>query len=404
MPSPTVEPLSPFQRILPPLTVYIPDTNIGDKVIGRVGDLKAQIIPSDLKARLTWTAPDMGGKPVAKYQLKFAHTIGTILDNFDAATTWVHGLPFPLAPGSETTFTLDFTRNPSLLDQTLYFALRCYTEVSENAKAGEVSNWVRVHVPSPPPPPPIPTPSSTIIPFWTQSVEENVVPSLAQTFEIKLELILPVCIGFILLIIAIVTYCIFCFRKKAQKETKKHPEKPLNVSIVPTENGNTNISSPISNGHYDMNNTVPNLPQYEVRVEDDQKRYSVTNYDTNGYGVTTQTNGNLSVISEYENRQNTLTREKTLSPYQSWSASQLLHEHERRTSPYGQVGEDYSGYYPPPVPPLPAYQQEYPPQNIHLPPPNQFMSYPPNQPIYNQTLQGSVTSVNSSKLRNVTMV
>ncbi|KAK9507731.1 hypothetical protein O3M35_007519 [Rhynocoris fuscipes] len=415
MPAPTVEPLSPFQRVLPPLTIHIEKT---DSVSGRVGDLHAVILPADLKARLIWTAPDMGGKSVVKYELKYANSIGDILDGFNTAFPWVHGSsPFPLTPGSETTFTLDFTRNPSLLDQTLYFAIRGFTDLSEQAKPGPISNWVRVNVPSPPPPPPVITSTSTAYPIWPPQQEESAVPNLAETFEVNLEFILPVLIGILLLIIAIIIYCYFCFRKRAKKDSQaNHPEKPLNVSIVPTENGNNISHQTPTTPTYEVNTSsttnVPALPQYEVRVEDDpNKRYSMTPYEgtmPNGNlsGPTNYGNGNLTVINEYENRNNTLVREKTLSPYQSWTASQLLHEHERRQSPYGQV-EDYSQYYPPPVPPLPNYQQDiYGPSTGHLPPPNQFMTYQPNPPMYNASLQGSMTSVNSSerKRRNVTMV
>ncbi|XP_014279216.1 calcium-activated chloride channel regulator 1 [Halyomorpha halys] len=417
MPAPTVEPLSPFQRILPPLTIHVIKS---DAVSGQVGDLRSVIYAPDLKARLVWTAPDMGGKPVTKYELRYARSISDILDNFNSGTVWPYGSPFPLAPGSETTFTLDFTRNPSLLDQTLYFAIRGFSDLSDSARPGPISNWVRVNVPSPPPPPPISTTASTIIPIWPPQ-EESAIPNLAETFELNLEIILPVIIGLLILGIFIVIYCYFCLRKRAKKEANNaaHPEKPLNVSIVPTDNnsngninGNINISHPVQTNQYDMSPQMTNLPQYEVRVEDDpNKRYSLTPYDgvmQNGNlsGPGNYGNGHLTGINEYDNRNNTLVREKTLSPYQSWTASQLLHEHERRQSPYGQM-EDYGQYYPPPVPPLPSYQQDIYGANTHLPPPNQFMNYQPAQNhIYNPSLQGSMSSVNSSerKRRNVTMV
>jgi hypothetical protein len=108
-----------------------------------------------------------------------------------------------------------------------------------------------------------------------------------------------------------------------------------------------------------------------------------------------------------------------------------LHEHERRTSPYGQIG-DFDTQYPPPVPPLPAYQQQqlqqqqqqqqqqgnteniygtapghYQPQQNGLPPPGQYNNYHRNNMIlFNQSLQGSLSSVSSGdkKKRNITMV
>uniref|UniRef100_A0A146KVC4 Calcium-activated chloride channel regulator 4 n=1 Tax=Lygus hesperus TaxID=30085 RepID=A0A146KVC4_LYGHE len=416
MPAPTVEPLSPFQRILPPLTLNVAKM---DDATGRVADLQSVVLPADLRARLIWTSPDMGGRSVGKYELKYASQIGDIIDHFDSATTWAHGVPFPLTPGSETTFTLDFTKNPSLLDQTLYFALRGYTELDEMALPGPISNWVRITVPSPPPPPPVTTSTSTAPPFWIDEIPGgSPAPSnLADRFELSLELILPVIIGVLVLILAISIYCYFCLKKRAKKDSKNHhhPEKPLNVSIVPTENGNNTSPHNQPQQTYEITNTMPqNLPQYEVQVEDDTKRYSMTPYDglhnggSNMNSPTGYGNGNLTVINEYDTRNNTLVRDKTLSPYQSWTASQLLHEHERRQSPYGQV-EDYSQYYPPPVPPLPSYhhqQQDIYGPATHLPPPNQFINYQPNPSLYNPSLQGSMSSVNSSerKRRNVTMV
>ncbi|KAL1122002.1 hypothetical protein AAG570_003409, partial [Ranatra chinensis] len=410
MPAPSVEQLSPFQRILPPITLHLTTTEL---TLGRVADLRAVILAADLKARLIWTAPDMGGKSVGRYEVRYASGIGDILDSFESGTVWAYASPFPLAPGSETTFTIDFTRDPSLLDQTLYFAIRAFTDLSEYALPGPVSNWVRITVPSPPPPPPVITSTPTTIPIWPQP-EESVVPNMPENFEINLEIILPLAGGILLLLILIITlYCYFCFRKKEKKETKtKHPEKPLNVSIVPTENGNnvntTTATTPVM--------TSPQSYTEEIRVEDDaqKQRYSVSNYDTmtipqtggnmsilGGYG-----NGTLTVLNEYDTRStdnNTISRDKTLSPYQSWTASQLLHEHERRHSPYGQA-EDYSQYYSPPVPPLPVYQQDI--YDARLPPPNQFMNYQPNPTMYNTSLQGSMSSVNSAerKRRNVTMV
>jgi hypothetical protein len=109
---------------------------------------------------------------------------------------------------------------------------------------------------------------------------------------------------------------------------------------------------------------------------------------------------------------------RTLSPYQSWTASQLLHEHERRVSPYGYV--QHYAQDGPPVPPPPHDSSIYTVNYYN----NSFMSIadenaaiygqrpkqgPPTLPKpnvnFNPSLQGSVSSVNSDKKkRNVTMV
>uniref|UniRef100_A0A1B6L3U4 Calcium-activated chloride channel N-terminal domain-containing protein n=1 Tax=Graphocephala atropunctata TaxID=36148 RepID=A0A1B6L3U4_9HEMI len=436
MPTPSVEPLSPFQRVLPPITVsFNKDVVMNPAVVGRVGDLKAEILPSELKARLSWTAPDMGGTSVTRYEVKYALTIGEILDSFDSATAWTHATPFPLAPGSETSFTIDLTRNPSLLDQTLFVAVRGFKDQSPDAIPGPVSNWVRVLVPSPPPPPPpVPTyPSSPTEDIWPQP-DESVIPRIADRLDFNLELILPVIIGIILLALCLTIYCYLCIirRKKPEKSSQsssQHPEKPLNVSIVPTtptSNANISISTPIMNSPTRSEpDTRTMSPQFEpclIDPDDPKKRYSMAQYnDTHMMtreGVVPNSNGHLSVISanHANHHQNgTLVRGRTLSPYQSWTASQLLHEHERRHSPYGQVGEEYlqqEQQYAPPVPPLPSYNQ----QDIYgnhqqqtVPPPGQFINgyhRNGNLMLFNPSLQGSLSSVSSGdrKKRNVTMV
>lgn len=439
MPSPSVEPLSPFQRVLPPITIaFSKDVVMNPAVVGRVGDLRAEILPAELKARLSWTAPDMGGTSVTRYEVKYALTIGEILDNFDTATAWTHATPFPLASGSETTFTIDLTRNPSLLDQTLFVAIRGFKDQSPDAVPGPVSNWVRVLVPSPPPPPPPPAstyPSSPTDDFWPQP-DESVIPRIADRLEFNLELILPIIIGIIVLALCLTIYCYLCVirRKKPEKSAQnnpQHPEKPLNVSIVPTtptSNANISISTPMMNSparsEPDTRTMSPHFEPCLIDPDDPKKRYSVAQYNDTHLisreGV--NANGHLSVISanHANHHQNgTLVRGRTLSPYQSWTASQLLHEHERRHSPYGQVGEEYlqqDQQYAPPVPPLPAYnQQDIYGNNPHhqqqqtVPPPGQFINgyhRNGNLMLFNPSLQGSLSSVSSGdrKKRNVTMV
>ena len=114
----------------------------------------------------------------------------------------------------------------------------------------------------------------------------------------------------------------------------------------------------------------------------------------------------------------TTGRIRTLSPFQSWTASQLLHEHERRNSPYGDKPERpdevnrHDGpqfQLPPPVPPLPAgvYGDDVSyGRGIYGDGPGpDYAGY--LRTTINPSLQGSLTSVNSGdvrKKRNVTMV
>ena len=473
IPMPAVQPLAPFQRVLPPISITFTSDDVASQpIVGRIGDLRAEVIASDLKARLTWTAPDMGGLSVARYELRYARTITDIVDRFEIAMIWDYGTPFPLAPGSETSFTLDFTKNPSLLDTPLFFSIRGYMDSAENTPGGPVSNWVRVLVPSPPPPPPPPsTPSTSTsdVSSWPYEVidDDAVVPRIAKDSDFGLELILPIVGGVALLTVCIAVYCYLCVLRRRHGNSDKKPNSKgkhssngkqqvttsTAVTIVPSSpvsanNGSSNLSLSTSQSQ------EPNsMPQFDPCGADEKKRFSVAQLQQEEQmlqqqheqmlqqqqqqqhlqqqqpqqheippHVVAHANPNVSGISTISNgTSNTLTRGRTLSPYQSWTASQLLHEHERRHSPYGGVGEDVVGsgnqnQLPPPVPPLPSFNHNQqhngmytsgPIYGVH---PGTFVNgtYHRNGSLvpFNPSLQGSLSSVSSGdrKKRNVTMV
>lgn len=453
-----VTPVSPFQRVLPRKTLMITEKDLSASG-GRIGDLKVQIIPEDMKARLSWTSPDLAGLTVARYEIRYASSVQDITDGFETKSKeWDNGQPFPLPPGSETTYTLDMSQNRELLDKPLYFAIKAYQKF--NSEVGSpVSNWIRVLVPSPPPPPTVPpTYSTNEHPFWsnTNSVGVDPVrPSIEKTMGVGLELILPIVIGLILLVILLIVYCYFCVIKrrdirnthKKSNDSIKNDKLSSTITIVPSSPQNlpqshnyvTDLPDPHQIG-------VPIKDEYE---EDTKKRYSLVNqqeqqlieelkhqqmhYQQRDMGTPNNGYQGLSVISNRNGH--------TLSPYNSWSASQLLHEHERRHSPNmdeqipshqdlmmaqgdhmslnGQSVDHMSlnGHYtnhhiPPPVPPLPAFNPNGYPPNYNI------YGVHQNQPIYqtmqrnetlvpfNPSLQGSLSSVNSGdkKRRNVTMV
>lgn len=199
-----MQPISPFQRVLAPLTIFVTPEEIlsaSQLAVGRVGDLRAHVFAEEQKVKLTWSAPDMGGANVARYEVKYASSVQNITDNYETnAMVWDQGTPFPQSPGSETTFTLNFAQNPALLDRPLYFAVKSFSRMSQDAGgARPISNWVRVFVPSPPPPPtssPIyPTMSVTSWPFNNHksvNVEERRIPS---GLDLGLQLILPIVFG-----------------------------------------------------------------------------------------------------------------------------------------------------------------------------------------------------------------
>lgn len=250
-----MQPLSPFQRVLPPVTIEITSDDIiraERSSVGRVGDLKAEILKDDLKARLSWTAPDMGGHMVSRYEIRYAMSVSDIVEGFDTtAHSWENGSPFPLSPGSETTFTLDFSQEKGLLDRPLYFAVRAF---SHSGGSGAVSNWARVLVASPPPPPPPTVPPTSASddrsswPFPNHPVDREDAgnPSVSKSGAFGLELILPVAIGFILLLILLIAYCYFCVvkrrrnedRKKSPKADAKNDHLNSTITIVPNSPGN----------------------------------------------------------------------------------------------------------------------------------------------------------------------
>ncbi|CAH1107269.1 unnamed protein product [Psylliodes chrysocephalus] len=462
-----VQPLAPFQRSLAKQTIIITAEDIATAnqvIAGRIGDVKVQILPEDLKARLSWTSPDMGGDSVSHYEIRYANTVLDIMEKFETkASTWDFGQPFPLSPGSETTFTLDFNQKKDLLDQTLYFAIKSYSKTVNNI-SGPISNWVRVLVASPPPPPTVPpVHSSNDNSYWPNNVNsldiETAGPNITKSMPIGLELILPVVTGLIILVILLILYFYFCIIKRKHKDNAKS----LKANAINKDNLNSTItivpSSPQNNSNSSsqtyVGQDVPDphqigLPVNNYGYEDDtKKRYSLVNQQEQQLieelkHHQQQRDNNYEGVSVISN--NTINRNQILSPYNSWSASQLLHEHERRRSPMmdgnmsqeqimnhqglmlneeqmsnvdhmslngHQILEPYSqSHMPPPVPPLPVFgDNRYPPNyevydvhpSMHVHPIYQSMH---RREPFNQSLQGSLSSVNSGekKRRNVTMV
>lgn len=455
--------LSPFQRILPPITMEITSEDIleaAQTTVGCIGDLKVDTI-IDMKVHLSFTAPDMNGQMVTRYEIKYAHTVQDIVNHFEQnAIPWEVGSPYLLPPGSETTFTLNFSQDKTLLDKPLYFAIKAYGN-EHNLSSGTLSNWVRVYVSSPPPPPTVPpthaSNDQSSWPFATAGGADHANPSVAKHVAFGLELILPVAIGFLLLVVLLVLYCYFCVVRRKKHDTHKkspsHKNDKLNstITIVPSSPVH-NVPSPAYTVHDAPDPHTVGVPINNYAYEEEtKKRFSLVHQQEQQLieelkqqqqHMQQQPNNNyatsgLSVISTG----GTLQRNgHTLSPYNSWSASQLLHEHERRHSPMqdeqmhqerqeaylngdqmslngnGMDHVSLNGHYahPPPVPPLPAFTPNGYPINyniygVHHPVQQQiYQSMQRNEQLvpFNQSLQGSMSSVNSGdkKRRNVTMV
>ncbi|GAB0087730.1 calcium-activated chloride channel regulator 1 [Sergentomyia squamirostris] len=502
IPVPSKQPLPPFQRVLPAITVFVTkeQTDLESKdIYGRIGDLRAEVLDG-MKVRLSWTSPDLGGLNVARYEVKYTTSIEDIVNNYEtAAIMWTHDQPFAFSIGDETSFILNMTAEPELIGQPLYFAIRGYAQLSKDAQASQVSNYARVFVSRPTLPPTAPPNYATdgiysSWPFGNDSDnKDNFIPRIAQSINIGLELIIPIIGGVILLIVLILIYC-YCSvakRRSAGSDKKKTLKQLKNDSTLV----NVIVPSPVHQNHQNNIHTEKslensNMQNYEAlhdiqdlhtvgvpiySLDDDlraKNRYSLVHHqeqqlieelkqshhmqrDIPATISNTYVPSGLSIISA----SNTLGRNgRTLSPYESWTASQLLGEHERRHSPTDELLmtngngsiDGMTDHMPPndqmlllnnhhnrsdcislsgshmapPVPPLPYNSNEYQTQTNYViygrgqnqPPPmysviNRGNSSPgavppPQQFGVNSSLQGSLNSVNSSerKRRNVTMV
>ncbi|GJQ72092.1 hypothetical protein Trydic_g3189 [Trypoxylus dichotomus] len=463
-----------FERVPQPITMEITASDIiaASKIpAGRILDLRRSIA-TPKTIRLSWTSPDMGGQKVKRYEVKYASNIADITEHFETnAKMWEWGKPLALEIGSETTFTVDMS---DFLGVPLYFAVKA---VAEGSGMSTISNYVRLYAPLPPPP-------STVTPVFRHNfpsgssginevfASDEVIPSKNDSSNIGVELILPILAGCLLLVVLLVLYFCFCVRKR-NRENHKESNKAKNLendkmnslTIVPntpvnnpqpsqqcytnqlSENDHT-IGVPIANMGYDdePKKRYSLVHQQEQQLIDELKQQQMAHQQRNDQMNQSNNYGVLSVISN-----GTIQRgQPTLSPCNSWSASQLLHEHEKRRSPTDiaeealliqyqetmnqlehmslngqnvdhvslsshQIPEHYNTVHiPPPVPPLPMYSQSPYPSNgiygVHQPQsyPNQviYQSMPRNDAPFTPSLQGSLNSVNSGekKRRNVTMV
>lgn len=161
---------------------------------------------------------------MARYALHYSPSLETLLSDPQSTPVWRHGTPFPLAAGSETSFTLDFSQDRSLLDNPLFFALLAYSSPYESSIPGPLSNYARVLLSSPPPPPPPPVPTDYSITKWLHKSEsdldDDIVPRIAQA-DFRLELILPIVGGLLFLAICLGVYCYFCIFKRRHSGINK---------------------------------------------------------------------------------------------------------------------------------------------------------------------------------------
>lgn len=473
---PSKQTLPPFQRYLPSLTVFVTSDQINESkriMVGKIGDLQAELLDG-MKVRLSWTSPDIGGLNVARYEVKYAFSVADIVDNFDtAAILWDHEQPFAFSIGDDTSFTMNLNSEENLIGSTIYIALRSFTELSKDAIPGLVSNFVRVHIP-------LPVKPSVTVPVnqgdlfdddldGTYADGHHPDNSSSKIAFLNWQSIVPIIAGVVLVLCLIFIYCYFCVVRRRRQKNRDHLKNTLKSQNI-KEQVNTvdyTLSSSLKNPlntsaseqHHAVDdgdyNNIPDphtigLPIYGSDDEDHKRRLSFVVVDGNHQLIDQPNHQQIqrtlfrqSGVSVITSNNNSLARQdRLLNQHDSWTASQLLHEHERRHSPYDdnmkrndhmhgggdqtdQVSMNYQLFdhislsSAPPVPPLPY--QTVAPYPVHLynneqrqidQPPTYIASM--NQrfthqqhPQFNTSLQGSMNSVNSGerkKTRNITMV
>lgn len=386
IPHPSKQPLPSFQRIVPTLTVFVSEQQIHNDIIdgvGNIGDVRVESVDTT-KIRLSWTAPDMGGLNVARYEVRYAFNVQDIVDSFETSLPWEHDTPIAFSIGDHTAFSMNISADPSLIGKTIFIAVRPYARITNDARAGPVSNYVRVHVKAPPPPP-IPAtnaPNTQHSPYDGFGNGDIVNGSAYYGGDVEWFVIAIIIVIAAIVLVCFFAFCYICIVKRRNRGNEKSSKSSIcdsdkfskhtkldkvsanaSNSLIPSlNNGNSihQIPSPsppkqdyVYQGQSQFDQSayiicpteIPDphtvgLPLYQS--DDDinkQQQYSMVQDLENdlfekykqenqmiyrSYGTT---NGNSNTNTLTQNGQQPI-----LSPYQSWTASQLLHEHERRHS------------------------------------------------------------------------
>ncbi|XP_055587867.1 calcium-activated chloride channel regulator 2-like [Uranotaenia lowii] len=429
----------PFQRTLQPITVFLSQDQldeVGYRTMGKISDLTVDV--EGMRVRINWTTPDMGGRSIARYEVKYATSIRDIVDYYDtAAFLWHHDTPLINSIGEESSFNMNLSHEPHLIGQVLYFAVRAH---ALGVAGGSVSNYVRVFVPKPKRAtslsPSTSAGTESYESVWSSydEIRENhnrrvhIHQRIADTISLEMEVLLAIIAGAVFLIIVILICCYFYFvrkRNNAQEDDQKRPIKPQfpsetktalghNVFVTPgnvtSSSSNATSSTSASPDCVQQTNVSSNIPTIynsrtlpiEQKLIDELKQQQQI-VDTQSYII--QANEPITYNTTLSRSYNPVPigDNRTLSPFESWSASQLLQEHEqhqKRRSPSlmdNYLDSDVQQYYAsqhdqmslltgnnPPVPPPPIYttnngpyfyeqtlqqQQQHPnPHQIQLPP------------------------------------
>lgn len=437
------QPVTPFQRYLTPLTVFVDSEEIDLEktslnLIGRIGDLTWRSL-NDSKVILEWSGPDVGRDNVkVDYEVRYATHLKNILDDFDTlANVWpvIDMIPHN-DPGQVTSATINLVDEPALIGQPFFIAIK---STISGESSGEISNFVRIFVPKK-----RATQSPHFIDTMDQDAHEtdlSIEPSyessngifhnFTKVAGIGLEILIPIILCILAVIIVLLVYCwiLVCRRRRFRSSKKKSIKSPTkqqtSISVISPQPASNYAFAKTPNEYVDQMNgsmfqdTVPNHHTVGLPIDDDMMKPEYLDHDGLFEEMKHQRqyqqqampydHGDIMISSD-----GTLTRDgRYLSPFESWTASQLLFAHERRQSPSENdqpMYIDANGDLVPPIPRHP-YQSnyDYSPGDMssRLPPPQYSTVYRPLVRSMGQA--GSMQSLSETmsaekKIRNVTMV
>ena len=399
--------------------------------IGRIGDLRWKQTSDEPKITLDWTGIDVGRDDVKiSYEVRYATRLTDILDDFETlANRWMVVDTIPHNIGQVASVTLNLADEPGLIEHSFYIAIK---SIVEGDSDGPVSNYVHVFVPKKK----LAQAPHSIYDPKGDGFESD--PSIEPSYDdndngifqgnnkiagLNLDVFIAIILCTVAAIIFISIYCWCCIiRTRNFQKAKKSPAKtetkqqPTISVIVPQSQQNQYNIEPIMNGSMYYAD-VPDHHTIGLPIDDDMMKPEFMDHDKMLFEEMKHHRQfqQHAMIDPYEQdvsiAKGTLTRNgRYLSPFESWTASQLLLEHERinQRSPLDPndpsiMYVDANGEMVPPIPPHP-YQNNYsstPLDDSRYPPPHYSSVYRP------QGSGGSMQSVNCNgekKVRNVTMV
>lgn len=415
-----------FQRFLPTKTLFFTKEQIiGDKTashMGRIGDLRVAI-SNNSKIFLKWTSPDIGGERVTRYEVIYANHISDLIGDYPTKTNyWTSDTPQVFAIGEETSFFLNL--NDTFISQHLYFALRAFSNQTKDSMTSPISNWVYVYI-------------------APKEVDTNLMPNInnlnnssgftdnngfklsttGSNTKIKFNTTTIIVLCFLIFFIILFLIVIMCliFIKRRNNVSKNNNKKVIEDLNRPTKRVDNGIVNAINDNSLQKKDT-PNYYQNRIIINENSSIQENNFTISNHVSLVNKSQEQLLSIkynNDELNYSSYFPSQQILSPYESWTASQLLQKHEKRTPViincdeivYNQeydLEDSLSISAAPIIPPLPSFQKD----NFSK---NNYMSSHANSLIAitgntlgipNKSSQGSVCSMesNEKRIRNITMV